>query len=142
MYQSMGFKFQRKYIDVYIVSAINKQFCDPIVIRSGMSEKLFIISLAHELTHLLFIQNHELFSHKKLRLKYPNESLTTQNHIYTYAFLKYYFIDVLDDHELFDENIRLSENAKNAHYRRAWEIVEKIGYKKLLNEQKNRSLSP
>jgi len=142
MFEAMNLEFKRTVIDIYVVSGINRQMSDPVILKSCLKEDYFISTIVHELTHLLFMQNNDKFSHKLIMEEYPEESKTTVDHIYTFAFLKYLLNDILKLEGALERTINLAkETGNNTDYLKAWKIVEKIGYKKLLDEIKNKRFS-
>ena len=55
--KSLGLNFSQNIIDVRIVSGNDRQFSNPVVIKSGFEPDEFIESLSHELIHRLFSNN-------------------------------------------------------------------------------------
>lgn len=133
-----GLKFNRNVIDVYIVSGNPRQFSNPIIIKSGFPPDEFVDVLTHELIHKLFQDNIDIFPVKILTEMFPKESQTTKNHIFTHAILKYIYLDVLKDKKRLEKNIIKSKNHGTNDYMRAWKIVERTGYKKLIKELKDK----
>ena len=124
-------KFNREVIDVYIVSGNSRQLSFPIVIKSGFSQEEFLEVLSHELIHRLFNINSKIVYKDIFKEMFPNESQTTQEHVITFALLKYLYNEVLKNDAYLSKSI---QNTKNTEYKRAWNIVETEGYKKLLKD--------
>ena len=55
--EMLGLNFNQNIIDVHIVSGNDRQFSNPVVIKSGFEPDEFIESLSHELIHRLFSNN-------------------------------------------------------------------------------------
>lgn len=133
-----GLNFKRNIIDVHIVSGNSRQFSNPIVIKSGFSTDEFVDVLTHELIHMLFQDNIDIFPTKILDEMFPNESKTTKNHIITYAVLKYIYLDTLRDSSRLERNILNSKKHSSSDYIRAWDIVEEEEYNELIANLKKR----
>jgi hypothetical protein len=127
--KELGLEFVRNRIDVLIISATDRDMSSPLIIRSRYDQKEFISVLCHELLHVLFADN-------KFVQKYEEESQTTRNHIYVFAVLKYLFVDVFNEPERLDTEKSKSSLEKNIDYYKAWQIVEKDGYKNILHKLK------
>lgn len=115
--KTLDLTFERNIIDVYIVSGISRASSDPIIIKSGFKPKEFVVTLAHELIHVLLTENRVkrvVFDEK--------ESKTVNEHVPTYAVLK----KILND-ELWAIEAKKSEGHRTNEYRLALEIMEKIG---------------
>lgn len=138
----LNLNFRRDVIDVYIVSGNNRQFSDPIVIRCEFKPKYFVDFLTHELIHRLFQINSDKFPYSTLKEMFPNESKTTRNHIFVHAILKYIYLDVLNDKSRLERNIERSKEHNTDEYTKAWEIVDKEGYKNLINKLKEKIKDP
>lgn len=133
----LGLNFSQNIIDVHIVSGNDRQFSDPIVIKSGFDPSEFINSLTHELIHRLFSDNtQKVDAWDFLKDSFPKENKLTQNHILTHAILKFIYLDILKNEEKLEKNIERSSKASFIEYARAWDIVEKKGYLKLIEDFK------
>ncbi len=128
-----GLSFNRDILDVYIVSGSPRQLSNPIIIKSGLLPSEFVDVLTHELIHRLLVLNN---IKKKFIIdkKYASEEETAKNHIVVHALLKYIYLDILKDKNRLKKNILRSKHHNTNEYIRAWEIVEKEGYKKLIYE--------
>ncbi len=134
----LGLEFKRNTIDVYIVSGNPRQLSDPIVIKSGFRPDEFIDSLTHELIHKLFQDNAKKFPISILDEMFPGETSAVKNHVITHSVLKYIYLDILKDKSRLDRDIENSKKHRTNDYIRAWEIVEKEGYMKLIKELKSK----
>lgn len=134
----LGLNFERNIIDVHIVSGNSRQFSNPIVIKSGFEPDEFVDVLTHELLHVLFQDNIDIFPTQILDEMFPDESKTTKNHIITHAVLKFLYLDILKDRGRLERNIFNSKRHSSFDYTRAWEIVEEKGYREIINDLKKR----
>lgn len=113
----LGMSFKRDVIDVYVVSGIPRDCSHPLIIKSGLNPKEFVVSLAHELIHRILAINGlpiVVFDEK--------ESNTTNNHVIVYAVLK----KILDE-ELWNIAITSRSKYPSKEYARARELSEQIG---------------
>ncbi|MEK9182300.1 MAG: hypothetical protein AAB781_01775 [Patescibacteria group bacterium] len=134
----LNLNFSQNIIDVHIVSGNDRQFSNPIVIKSGFELDEFIESITHELIHRLFSDNIQNVVAGKIFLEmFPNENELIRNHIITHSVLKFIYLDLLKDKEKLEINIEKSSKSSFPEYKRAWEIVEEMGYKELIAEFKN-----
>ncbi|PIR88641.1 MAG: hypothetical protein COU09_01145, partial [Candidatus Harrisonbacteria bacterium CG10_big_fil_rev_8_21_14_0_10_44_23] len=53
----LDMSFNRKVIDVYVVSGITRDCSHPLIMKSGLNPKEFVVSLAHELIHRILTIN-------------------------------------------------------------------------------------
>ena len=134
----LNLNFQRNVIDVHIVSGNPRGFSEPIIIKSGFSPEEFVDTLSHELIHVLFQDNIEKVPVSILSEMFPQESQLTRNHIITHSVLKYIYLEVLKGEPRLNKNIKKSSDASGSDYSHAWEIVEKRGYRELIDEFKNK----
>jgi hypothetical protein len=124
-------QFQRNVIDCFIVSAISRDMSSPLIIRSRYDETEFIDSLIHELLHILLVDNNVS------RFKYNKEiSERTSNHINIFALLSCFYLKALKDENRL-EKIKEKADDNNPDYKKAWEIVEEIGFEKVLENLNN-----
>lgn len=139
----LGLNFSQNIIDVHIVSGNDRQFSNPVVIKSGFEPDEFIESLMHELIHRLFSDNIQNIIASKIFLEmFPDENELTRNHIITHAALKFIYVDILKDKEKLEINIEKSSKSSFPEYKHAWILVEKMGYKELIAEFKNHCCKP
>ena len=122
-------EFQKNIIDCFIVSATPKDMSAPLIIRSRYTEEEFLDTIYHELLHILLTGN----KIKKAE-GYDEETKTTVNHINIFAILKYYYLDILNDASGLERVVAKSEDPKNIDYKKAWDIVDEVGYKKLIEK--------
>ena len=112
-----GMSFGRDVIDVFIVSGIPRECSHPLIIRSGLEPKQFVVGLTHELIHRILTTN------KIQRVVFDKkESGVTNNHVVVYAVLK----KILDE-ELWNIAIRPVSTYPSKEYSRARELSEQIG---------------
>ncbi len=113
----LNMSFNRDVIDVYIVSGTPRDCSHPLIIKSGLSPKEFVVSLTHELVHrILTINNVPRFTFDE------KESITTNNHVIVYAVLR----KVLDE-ELWQIAVTPKSKHPSKEYTRAKELAEEIG---------------
>lgn len=135
----LGLNFSQNIIDVHIVSGNDRQFSNPVVIKSGFKANEFIGHLTHELIHRLFSDNVQNIVASKIFLEmFPDENELVRNHIITHATLKFIYLDVLKDKEKLEENIERSSKSSFSEYSRAWGIVEEKGYINLIKDFKEK----
>ncbi len=139
VYEILGLSFKRNRIDVHIVSGCLRSFSNPIVIKSSFTPEEFISVLTHELLHVLFGDNRKEYLKIYDYLKIYSDDENVINHIMIDPFLKYLFIDVLDKHTMMEQEIVKSKKHSTDTYTRAWEIVDRVGYKELINKIKKRA---
>lgn len=134
---SINLEFNRDVIDIYIVSVNPRQFSNPIIIKSGFKPDEFVDILTHELIHRLLVLN-KIKKEAIVSDKYSDETDIVKNHIIVHALLKYIYLDILKDASRLEKNFLRSKNHNTNDYFRTWEIVEREGYKKLIDEFKNK----
>ncbi len=135
-----GLSFHRNAIEVHIVSGNPRQFSYPVVIKSGFQPSEFVDVLTHELIHRLLTVNSLKWT-DIVDQEYLTENDLVKNHILLHAILKYIFLDVLKEPKKLDLNLERSRGHGLNDYTRAWEIVDKEGYKKIIERFKSRTSS-
>ena len=85
---ALGLSFDRDLIDVFIVAGINRSMSNPVIIGSQYLPNNFIITLTHELIHLIFRGTN--FKFRKILLIRGKNSVV-DNHILVYAILRKIF---------------------------------------------------
>jgi len=111
-------------------------FADPLTVPIYWKDhNYFIDTLIHELIHLLFTQEGNLQKSKKswgyIFTKYKNETFDTKIHIPLHAIHTHIYTMFFSMERLEHDIIELY----NLHaYRRSWEIVNKDGYQKIIEE--------
>ena len=128
-------RWKEKNIRCYIVGKCIP-FSDPLTISIyKKSPDNFIDILIHELIHRLFIQDGNLKksanSWSYFEKKYKKESKITKNHIVLHAIHSHIYLKIFNQK-------RLKRDIKNISfipaYKRAWEIVQTVGYKNIISE--------
>lgn len=132
-----GLDFKNQIIDVHIVSGNPRQISNPLIVKSGFSPDEFVDVLTHELLHRLFTLN-RINKEIMISKKYIEETEAVKNHIIVCALLKYVYLDILKDDSRLRKNMENSKKHRTDDYTRAWNIVEKEGYIKLINEFKDK----
>jgi len=129
LYSQTGLEFKRNIIDCYIVSATPRDMSAPLIIKSRYDEKEFMAAICHELIHILYSDNKV-----KRDNRFRDQSTTIQNHIFLFALLKQYYLEVLNDEVGFRKIYEKSSAVKNTEYRKAWDIVDEIGFNDLFKK--------
>jgi hypothetical protein len=128
-----GLKWRSRFICCYVVGQCIP-FSDPLTLPVyEKKQDYFIDTLVHELIHQLFTQNSEKSrkAWKYIERKFKNESFKTRIHIPLHAIHTHIYL------KFFGEE-RLRRNVETMSflpdYKRSWEIVQKEGYKKIIQE--------
>lgn len=135
MQNCYGLQFYKSVIDVYVAPWI-RAMSSPLIMNFKYDTDKFIDVLTHELCHVLLNDNTLIKNPRKLgqiySQLYPDEDLLTRNHIWIHAGLKYIFLDVLGSPSRLERDIQ--DHQDSPGYKRAWEIVERDGYKELITQ--------
>jgi len=118
----------KKDIEVHIVSYPVIAFSEPLTLCSRRPIKEQIKILLHELIHNILIQNMVFI---KLSKKYGKISFTTSIHVLVHAIEKEAVLKLFGEKEL-KKVIVYCE--KSPDYKKAWDIVEKEGSKKIIRD--------
>jgi hypothetical protein len=129
---NLGLEFKRNVIDCFIVTATPRDMSAPLIIRSRYSETEFLDAIYHELLHVLFTDN-DIPKYNESK----NISSTAVNHIDIFAILTYLYLDIINNKERLERVRNISNTSENTDYKKAWDIVDKIGYKNIINDFKN-----
>ncbi|MCD6489934.1 MAG: hypothetical protein J7K20_04335 [Thermodesulfobacterium sp.] len=128
-------KWNVRSIYCYVVGRC-KPISDPLTVP--LYEKhpdFFIDMLIHELIHYLFSQEGNLKKTKKawdyFQRKYKKESPKTIIHIPLQAIHTHIYLKFFNKRRL-KRNVTRDQQFKNYH--RAWQIIQKEGYKNIINE--------
>lgn len=127
-----GLKWKKDEIQCYVVGRIIP-FSDPLTIQVFNNYHDFIDTLVHELIHQLFTQ-HENFERSKkawcyIDRKFKNESRKTRVHIPLLALHSYIYLKFFDE-----DRLNRDRSLTILDYNKAWGIVQKIGYEKIIKE--------
>lgn len=133
-----GLKWKSDVI-CYVVGRC-RPFSDPLTISVyDKHPDQFIDILTHELIHQLFTQDGNFKKSKKawnyLEKKYNKESLRTRNHIPVHAIHTHIYLKFFNKKRL-ERDIKWATSFQD--YKRAWEIVEKDGYKNVIQNFRTR----
>ena len=127
-------KWKSKEIPCYVVGDC-VLFSDPLTIGMYKDKDWFVNNLIHELIHQLFTQEGNEVKSKKawnyIYRKYKKESHNTQIHIPLHAIHTHIYLNFFDKKKL-EEEIKFNKYFKD--YKRSWDIVQKKGYKNIINE--------
>jgi hypothetical protein len=131
-------KWKKKEIICYVVSDC-RPFSDPLTLPAYKNKEYFVDVLTHELIHQLFTQEG---NHKKAKeaweyfhKKYKKESFITRIHIPLYAIHSHVYKKLFNE-ERMERDMHWIKFFPD--YKKAWEIVKKEGYKKVLKEFNSR----
>ena len=134
-----GLKWKEKYIYCYIVSEGNFALSDPMTLPIYKKPAAFIDLLVHELVHRIFVPEENFQKSKKawkyIYRKYKNETERTKIHIVIHAIHNHIYLKLYNEKRL-KRDIQWA--APHRDYRRAWEIVQKEGYQKIIEEFRKR----
>ncbi len=140
-----GLKWSERKIKCYVTTmSLYSSFADPLTIsilnqaQYPKSVSIFIQTLIHELVHQLFTQqsdfkNNFAAAFNEIAKKYPYEKIYAKNHILLHALLKHIILKYFDEKTLKKE-IERSKTFKSESYYRAWQIVEKDDYAKIISD--------
>ena len=131
-----GLVFDHNIIDVYVVNPFRfGAISRPIIIGGGMSVDRFICVLTHELIHRIMNDNIQKVNwHKKAWNMYPKETHMVAHHVAVHAILENVLRSTYNKNMLVWD-IKISQ--KSPDYKRAWEIVNKNGYKTIIKKLKH-----
>lgn len=120
------FPNQRVVVNIVWVSRITE--ADGMIIPITHDSDGFVITLTHELMHL----SDGNFTPEFME-KYKNETLQARTHIVINAMTEHLWRDVINKPEYVDiHKARCKKNNAVDHVR-AWEIVDEVGYKKIID---------
>lgn len=136
MCDAFGLTFRQSIIDVYIAPWMGA-YSDPMVIGVHYKPDHFIEIFTHELLHRLLTDNNESSydtHYIKLwrRLFGDKHSKNTLVHIPVHAGLQAIFDNVLDEPKRTKHDKKQCEQWE--HYDAAWKYVDKVGYKKIIDQ--------
>ena len=100
-----GMEFKRNQIDVFVVSAVNRDMSAPLIIRSRWNEEEFLEKFIHEILHVLFGDN---------KFSPEGENRTVANHLHVYAVMRHLGFEV---------------KPKDPDYVKAWELSKEYKFK-------------
>jgi len=141
MTESLGLKFRKNIIDVYIAPWF-WAFSDPLVIGVEQDPDLFIDSLTHELIHCLLTDNtsvpHDALLFTEWQKLFGKEySFTTTIHIPVHAVHKAIYLDVLKAPERLERDIANNKKNDQKDYVASWDYVQKHDYKEIIKQLKS-----
>lgn len=127
--------WRERVIYCYIIEKGNFGLHDPLTQPIHKKLDVSLDFLVHELIHRIFASGENLKKSNKawnyIYRKYKNESKNTKIHIVIHAIHSHIYLK-------FFNTKRLKRDIKwavpHGDYRRAWQIVQKGGYRKIINE--------
>lgn len=128
-------KWKSEFIYCYVIGK-GRPISDPLTVPVYEKHPEFFIDiLIHELIHNLFIQEKNYEKSKKswdyINRKYSSESSKTKIHIPLQAIHFHIYLKFFNEKRL-KRNITRNKQFKD--YDRAWQIIQKEGYKNIINE--------
>lgn len=129
-----GLKWKEKEIIVYVVGRC-RPFSIPLTIPMKEDKKDFIDILVHELIHNIFTQNRKIFERYRryANKKYKKLDMSTLNHIPLFAIHKKILLESFSKKRV-EKELEKAGKSKHPEYKKAWDIVEKEGYKEIIEE--------
>ncbi len=113
-----GLDFKRNHFSVYVVSGNTRTYSNPIVMKSGFSEREFVEMLTHELIHCLFVDNPRSSFVKKID--------DYADHVVLYAVLESVLPGTIG------RPVDVEHFPVNARYLEAMNCVRVIGFREIL----------
>lgn len=104
--QFTNLDFKRNQIDVFIVSAINRDMSAPLIIRSRWDKEKFLEVFIHEIIHVLFADN--------CFVPAGEESSTIRNHVAVFYVMRHLGFEL---------------EPKDPEYVKAWELSREYKFK-------------
>jgi len=136
MQKTLSLEFYKDILDVYIVGNMKGAISSPIVISSTTSIKDFKSILIHEILHNLIADNKQKIPVVKILLEiFPHEEILVRNHVMIFAMMYEIYTNFFKTPELLKDIKGHDRNA--SAYLKAWEIVENLGYKQVLEKFKS-----
>ena len=135
-----GLTFAPNIIDCYIANTKFKgNISNPLIIGGAYKPADFVFVLTHELVHLLADDNQEDYNwHEVAKKLYPKEEKFVAYHIMTNAIQEALYTDVLKNIDLVIQFISMSDELYLGEtHKPAWDIVEREGYKSVLQKFKD-----
>jgi hypothetical protein len=141
MCRVIGLEFSNNSIDVNMVGTYWKAFSTPLVVSAKYAPEDFIDVLTHELIHVILTKNTTGKFVGDIWDKLYSEAISksSRNHVLVHAIHKAIYLDVLNQPERLQLDINKCQKAPG--YADAWNIVEKRGYKELIEEFKSAYLN-
>lgn len=124
-----GLKWKKPVIDCYIVEE-TKCFSMPLTIEPRKKLKNLIKTIIHELVHNIIVQNLDRLRQKNYSKKYGKLSRKTEIHILVHAILKEALLKLYGEKQT--RKLIESYDKYPKDYRKAWEIVEQEGSRKII----------
>lgn len=135
----LGLQFRQNIIDVYVVPWF-WPISDPMVVGPAFEkEDKLVNTLTHEMIHRLltdntvYAYNFDFLSEWK-SLFGDDHEFNTLVHIPVHAVMEALYRDVIDRTDLLEADIKGLED--HAEYANAWKYVQRIGYKKIVQQLK------
>lgn len=135
--KTTGFKWHEKEIPCYVTGGYGA-FSDPLTVSMRKDTEHCIDTLTHELIHRN-ISHDEIskINSKKWRAhmkRYSKENRVVAVHVYIHAVHQKVILDLFGQGRFEKERNKMRHNTD---YNRAWEIVEEVGYQKIIDSLKS-----
>ncbi len=139
-----GLEWEEKFIYCYLVAEGDFSLSDPmtlVIYREGAFKDLeFLIdNLVHETIHRIFSEKENLKACQKswewVNNNYKGETRKTKIHILVHAVHNHIYLEIYNKKRL-NRDIEWAQEHKD--YRRAWELVQREGYDKIIKEFRER----
>lgn len=138
----MNLEFYQNTLDVYVAPWFYP-FSDPLVMGIMFKPDRFVAVLTHEILHRLLTDNTAMNKNTDLLAAWhqmfgSGHSNTTLVHIPVHAVHKAIIYDVLKDPGIKDADYNkcLEREGKDGDYVKAWDYVDKHGYKEIIKKLK------
>lgn len=137
----LGLDFRKNIIDVHIAPWFSA-FSDPLIIGIMNKPDVFIDTLTHELLHCLLTDNVQTKYDRNTRLKHweslfgKDHSFSTLIHIPVHAVHKHIYLDVLNDPERYNRDVKNNKKHNALDYIKAWEYVDSNDYMQIIDKLK------
>ena len=123
----------------YVIEKGNFGLSDPLTLPIKKKLNIFIDFLIHELIHRIFATRENFQTSKKawdyIYRKYKNENEKTKIHILIQAVHNHIYLRFYNEKRL-KRDIQWASSKRD--YKRAWQIVQKEGYQKIIEEFRKR----
>ncbi len=125
-----GLKWSQQTTTCFVVRNSNP-FSMPLTlpIRKDLDNQ--IETIIHELVHNLIFQNSKKIRKKNYSKKYGRLSRVTKNHVLTHAILKETLLKIYGEKKT---RLLIKKYNNSPEYKKAWEIVEKEGFKRIIKD--------
>ncbi|PIR45565.1 MAG: hypothetical protein COV09_00780 [Candidatus Vogelbacteria bacterium CG10_big_fil_rev_8_21_14_0_10_50_13] len=133
----LGVFYDEKTISVWVSGSIVGGYSAPIIVSSNKDMESVIDLITHELIHRLAYRNKNNWSYEdNLRSIVDDKERIVFNHVYVYALHQYLLTETIKDPKRLTREKKIAMN--NPANKAAWELVEEIGYPKIIEKIANK----